>query len=82
MATNCSLKASSEKQNSLGSSTAQVQVAQRDSGISIHGGFPGLARQGLSWPCFEWVVGLNDLQRSLPNSISEILWFVWWQYLE
>lgn len=41
-----------------------------------------MARQGPSWLCFEWEVGLNNLQRSLPTSISEILWFVWWQYLE
>lgn len=79
MATDCSLKASGKKNSFPGGSR---EVDQRGCGIFICGGFPGLTRHGPSWLYFYWKVGLNDLQGSLSTSISEILRYVLWQYLE
>lgn len=58
-------------------------------GISVLGGFQGLARQSLGWPdllsaiVLLWVEGwTGDFSRSLPTSISVILWYPVWNFLK
>lgn len=58
-------------------------------GISVLGGFQDLARQSLGGPdllsaiVLLWVEGwTGDVQRSLPTSISVILWYPVWNFLK
>lgn len=58
-------------------------------GISVLGGFQGLARQSLGWPdllsaiVLLWGEGwTGDFQRLLPTSISVILWYPVWNFLK
>lgn len=71
------------------SSTGSTSAYPGCRGISVLGGFQGLARQNLGWPdllsaiVLLWVEGwAGDFQRLLPTSTSVILWYSVWNFLK